>query len=509
MYRAPRWLTSLSASLYMSPWTAIALVTILGGIGALNHSMWRDEMNVWLIARDSPTWAALVENIHYDRAHPGLWHLCVAALQAIFGHPVAMQLFHWLLALGSGVLLWRYSPFTQLQKWLFTFGYLPFYEHLLIARNYAIAMLLLFAVCAAWPQRRRAYWPLAILIALLANTNVYALLMAIALALTLLLELACEGLGDRKVSHSWLDVVGSGGLLLLGCGVALYFILPPSDVADQALGDYVLGFDFHYLLRAIGRVFAGYFTVIPNAQRYFDLILCAAISLIALGLTSLQLVKKPYALGFYWLGTSVMLGFTYFKFMANFIRHYGNFYLVLIAALWLAHHYTASPAIIQRLPILHQWQGRSRRWFTRLFTAMLVVHLAGGIYGFTLDLIVPYSASRAAAAYLRQPPLQDAFIVASRDAQMAALSGYAGRKFYYPEREAIGSYTLFFKGSRREVAEPEVLQQVTQLLATHPKILLILTTELAAPPPTVDIEPLETFTRAQTNEKYYFYWVSR
>ena len=77
----PRWLVGL----YKSPWTAVIVVAVLGLIGALNHSMWRDEMNVWLIARDSPSWSAFVENIHYDRAHPGLWHLLVAMLYHLFG----------------------------------------------------------------------------------------------------------------------------------------------------------------------------------------------------------------------------------------------------------------------------------------------------------------------------------------------------------------------------------------------------------------------------------------
>ncbi len=110
-FRVPRWLIAL----YKSPWTAVIIVAVLGFIGALNHSMWRDEMNVWLIARDSPSWGAFVENIHYDRAHPGLWHLLVAGLYHLFGHPMAMQLFHWLLAMGTVLLIWRCSPFNQWQ----------------------------------------------------------------------------------------------------------------------------------------------------------------------------------------------------------------------------------------------------------------------------------------------------------------------------------------------------------------------------------------------------------
>ncbi|ESA38272.1 hypothetical protein N836_33120 [Leptolyngbya sp. Heron Island J] len=495
----PHWLIRI----YKSPWAAVLIVAILGFIGALNHSMWRDEMNVWLIARDSPSWAAFVENIHYDRAHPGLWHLLVAGLYHVFGQPIAMQIFHWLLAMGSLLLIWQCSPFTQWQKWLFTFGYLPFYEHLLIARNYAIAMLLLFAICSLWPMRRQAYWPLAGLLVLLANSNVYAFLIAIALALTLGLEVLCETQRRR-----WLDIGLSSFLIVTGYAIALYFIIPPIDVANQALEGYVTGLNIRHLLRAVGRIFGGYYVIIPNGKRYLDLLICAAISLGTCFLVVLKLVKKPYPLAFYLLSNGILLGFTYAKFMPISIRHFGNFYLILIAALWLACHYQPTTAITQHILILETWQQQSQRWFSRTFTSILIAHVIGGIFLFTMDFTIPYSASRTTAAYMRQANLQDEFIVASRDAQMAALSGYLDRPFYFPERQAIGSYTLFFKGVRQEVDQQIVLQQVKQLLAEHPKILLVLSKELEETTTGLDIEPIQSFEKAWQNEEYYLYWVS-
>lgn len=497
----PHWLTRI----YKSPWAAFWIVASLGFIGVLNHSMWRDEMNVWLIARDSPTWAALVENIHYDRAHPGLWHLLVAAMYHLFRHPMAMQLFHWLLAMGSVLLIWRCSPFSQWQKWLITFGYLPFYEHLLIARNYAVAMLLLFAICALWPQRQRTYWPIAGLLVLLANSNVYALLIAISLALTLAIEL----LFAPKLRHNWIDITLSAALVTAGFAISLYYILPPSDIANQAMGEYVTGIDIRQLLKSIGRIFGGYYIIIPNGARYLDLAVCGAIAMASCCLAAIKLIKKPYALIFYVLGNGIILAFTYAKFMPSAIRHYGNFYLVLLASLWLAHHYAPTIAITRHIPTFENWQHRSQPWFNRIFTTILLAHLLGGVFLFTMDLTIPYSASRATAAYMRKANLQDEFIVASRDAQMASLSGYFGRPFYFPERQTIGSYTLFFKGIRHEVEEPEIMTQVAQLLMEHPKILLVMHKKIKEPTPGLTIEPIQEFTKAWQDEEYYLYWVTR
>ena len=123
----------------------VSIFFILGSIGILNHAMWRDEINVWLIARDSASIMELFSNIKYE-GHPGLWYICLYLLNQITHNPVIMQIFHLLLATGVIYIFVKLSPFTRLQKVLFCFGYLPFYEYLLISRNYAIGVLLTFHV---------------------------------------------------------------------------------------------------------------------------------------------------------------------------------------------------------------------------------------------------------------------------------------------------------------------------------------------------------------------------
>jgi DNA-binding Xre family transcriptional regulator len=46
---------------------------VLGFLGILNHAMWRDELNGWLIARDSPSLTNFWNNIRYE-GHPILWY---------------------------------------------------------------------------------------------------------------------------------------------------------------------------------------------------------------------------------------------------------------------------------------------------------------------------------------------------------------------------------------------------------------------------------------------------
>jgi len=489
--------------LYQSSWAAIAIVGVRTLATLLNHPLWRDEMNVWLSVRDSPTFAALVENIHYDRAHPGLWHLYVAALHTLFDQPIVMQIGHWLLGMGSLALFWRFSAFAQWQKWLFSFGYLPFYEYSIVARNYALGMFFLFAICALWPTRRRAYWPLAGLIVLLANSNVYALWIAISIAFTLLLEL----LFDPKLRHHWWDIGGSGILIGIGCAVSLYFIVPPSVVAAEALAESFFYFDLDRLLSTLGRLFAGYYIFIPNRERWLDVMVCSGVAIAVFVLMLLRLIHKPSALAFYLTANGLFLGFTYTKFMPLFMRHFGNFFLVLIAALWLAQQSPPSTAITRFWPRLESWAGRSRPACGAFLSLMLLFHLGGGLFHVGRDWVVPHSAGRAAAAYIREVNLQDTFMVGSRDAELAPLSGYVDRQIYYPERREIGSYTLFFKGDRREVTQTEVIRQTRQLVAQHPEMLLVLTSPLQVATPGLAVDHLASFERSQ-NETYHLYTVA-
>lgn len=67
---------------------------ILGAIGLAHHEMWRDELEAWLIARDSNSIFALLKNLKYT-GHPPLWYFCLYIITRFIQSPWAMQLFHY------------------------------------------------------------------------------------------------------------------------------------------------------------------------------------------------------------------------------------------------------------------------------------------------------------------------------------------------------------------------------------------------------------------------------
>ncbi|NET56394.1 MAG: hypothetical protein F6K47_09545 [Symploca sp. SIO2E6] len=532
----------------------ILIYFCLGLFGLLNHAMWRDELNVWLLVRDSNSLWELFHNLKYE-GHPGLWYICLAWLNQFTDNPVIMQMFHLLLATGSVALFVIYSPFTKLQKILFTFGYLPIYEYLLISRNYAIGILLVFAFCALFEQRHKGYLLLAIILFLMANTNAYCLFIATALGITLILEYLLgrrigytstasntkSDMDNPVMSHpvetlhatslqgfavgskrGWsnriwykLNLLGSIMIFCLGIVSSIAQMIPPNDSTLQGgLNLWRLQFDPRHLAMALTRIWSSYLPIItPADSKYLDVVVFALISLILLLWVSTMLRQKPVAWLFYSLGTLEMLFFTYAKFLGS-ARHYGHLYIILIVALWLASYYPQSDFLIQPLRHLpNSVQQGITRWFSfvakyknTLIMLILASQVATGMVAFSRDLFVPYSASRETAQFIQLEQLDKMFIVGSQDARVSPIAGYLQRQIYYPESQALGSFVLF-NNQRTEVNSAMVLEQVSQLLQQQQtETLLILNYELDSSRVDLSISPLAQFTNSFIHdEKYYLY----
>ena len=68
---------------------ALGLAFFFLAVGAYttsHHEMWRDEIQAWLLARDSASVFELFAHLKYE-GHPGIWHLCLMPLTRITHSP--------------------------------------------------------------------------------------------------------------------------------------------------------------------------------------------------------------------------------------------------------------------------------------------------------------------------------------------------------------------------------------------------------------------------------------
>ena len=494
----------------------IFIFAFLTLVGILNHAMWRDEINGWLIARDSVSLSHFLQNIKYE-GHPVIWYFCLWILNQFTANPIAMQIFHWIVTLTTFSLFILFSPFNKFQKTLFIFGYLPIYEYSLISRNYSIGILTIFLFCIFFRTRHKTYIPLALILSLMANTNAYCLLISIALAVTLGLEYIFRIHFQYKTSANINNLIGAVGLFGIGIMLSIFMLMPPIDSTLQGgANQWIFEFDFYRLTQTISRIWRSYvLVIIPSDSKPLDLFIFSVFSLGLWGFITTLLIKKPLALFFYLIATLEFLMFTYVKFLGS-QRHYGHLYIILITALWLEKVYPDSNLIltwIKQLPrkftkVWATWLNFVENHKQTVIAMILWLQVIAGIIAFSRDLVTPYSTSKATANFIQSNQLDSKILVGSEDFAVSPLSGYLNQKIYYPETQSFGSYVLFTQ-ARKSVTDHDILKQVSDLINRQKTdILLILNHELSESSPDLNISFLARFNQGFIyNEKYYLYLV--
>src|SRR3984885_7086596 len=115
--------------------------------------MWRDEVRALSTATQGENWIAMLRGLHGE-GHPALWYLLLRAAHEITGRPEVLPLLALMVAVAAAwLIVWR-SPFPRLLIGLILASHFFVYEFSVMARNYGIAMLILFAVAVAYPKCR-------------------------------------------------------------------------------------------------------------------------------------------------------------------------------------------------------------------------------------------------------------------------------------------------------------------------------------------------------------------
>ena len=492
------------------------LFIIIGLFGAFNHALWRDEMQGWLVAWQSDNLIDLWKN-NAPSGHPVLWSLLIYFSKNITGTPISMQLMHWLLGSFAILIFWRFSPFNLTTKALFTFGYYPFWEYFFVCRHYVIAELIIFIFCSIFSLRQKTYIPFSLCIGLLANTQALSWSLAFAIGVTLVLDWFLNPYQRKNYmrNKNWIfDLISSIAISLTLLCFGAFSLLQVKD-SVKLLSSFL---DIRHFLKVIGQVFGGYMLIIPNSSRFFDLVLCALITLILLVSTIIFIKFYRPALIYFFSGTIFLFLFNYFLFLGDGSRHYGYYFLLIISSLWLAlanqdKQHTSSN--YQNL-----FTKGNIFYFPKLFTICLTIHLVVGIHMVINDFRLPYSSGKETAQYIQTRGWEDSPIFATRDVEVATVSGYLDREFYLPELNGFGSYAQW--ANRTTIDRNKTLEEVQVYLDRFPKVnkvLLLLSSRSSIK----NLEPGESlyfdkFTvisdskfenSFHDSERFYLYWVER
>ncbi len=489
---------------------------IIGLFAVFNHSLWRDEMQGWLVAWKSDNLIDLWKN-NAPSGHPVLWSLLIYLCKNITGTPLSMQITHWLLGSSAILIFWRFSPFNLTTKALFTFGYFPFWEYYVISRHYVISELILFIFCAIYHLRRKTYIPFAFCIGLLANTQAMAWSLSFAIGVTLLSEWLFDPYQRKSYMKNkyWIyDLITS---LSISFSLSVFGAFSLLQVKDSVQLFYSF-IDFRLFLSVLGQVFGGYVLIIPNSSRFFDLGLCALITIILLTSTITFIKFYRPALIFFSSGVMFLFLFNYFLYLGIGSRHYGYYFLLIISSVWLSlsNQYQQDPSLDKQ----NLFNKGNLFYFPRILTICLTIHMVVGVHMVFNDFRLPYSSAKATAHYIETKGWQDYPIFATRDVEVVPVSGYLDREFYLPELNGFGSYAKW--NSRVKIDRSKTLDEVQVYLNKFPnvnKLLLLLSNRSSIK----NLEPGESLyfdkfiltadskfeNSYHDSEMFYLYWVER
>ncbi len=489
------------------------LFLILGGYGAMHHEMWRDEIQAWLLARDSTSVFDLLANMKYE-GHPALWHLCLMPLTHITHNPIIMQVFHLLIAATTVFLFTRYAPFHWIHKFLFSFGYFALYEYAIVARNYALGLLLITIFCVLYRERyKRIVW-IGIVLILLSHTSVHALIVAISIGVALMAEYlyfyCCkeEALTENR-QLVWL------GFVLIGIGIvtAILQLNPPSDYG------FAVGWNFEFKFQRmnnITKIMTQALLPYPKAVVGFwgsnRLNNIGLFQLIRLPLCYLiffwcifRFLKRPTALVAYSMATVGLLAFFYVKYGGS-IRHHGFVFITFVFTSWI---YYDCPEIELPFDRISEF---AQKGFGAVFTVFLIVNFLGGMTAIRMDSQHIFSNAKRTVEYIKEQGMQDMLMIGHGSPPASTIVGYLEKdRMYYPQGTRFGSFVRWDR-TRRNTVTKETIVMLSEMLQTQydQDVLIIVNSAL-------DVELieqyqlifLESFTGGTLGSEYYYLYLHK
>ncbi len=405
------------------------------------HEPWRDELQAWLIARHLST-VEIWHEMRYE-GHFAWWFLMLR-VAAVAGCPVwTMDLLSWALCLAAAWLLVARSPFRRWEQAVILLSAGMLYWYPAVARCYALIPPLLFALAAAWPERRLHPWRIGLLTALLTQTHAY--------------------------------MEGVAAMIFLEAAIG-WFRLPPGALRRHAAG--ALG------LMALGAVIGGLqvcpafacspeasFTPLPDAAAWYgQLRNVAGAFATGFGGRTLWGCAAPVAARLCWL-----LPFAALILLAAVSRRAawivaGGWLWQFAFAFFLYGYLPQRAALVGLMLVFGAWialegpmSGQNRRRLRRgALAAALLLTVPGGIAAAAADLRHPYSGVRDAGRFLEREvppsvpillyPYLDCTVSAKAYAPRHAFFALVGRRpcsFYHRAKEAVTT----------ECFEPEFLDR--------------------------------------------------
>ena len=407
---------------------------------ASHHVVWRDEVRALSFAIAGDSWADMLRGLHGE-GHPALWYILLRAAHDLAGVSQVLPAVSLAVAALMAALLVFLSPFPLPLIALILAGHAFVYEYSVMARNYGLGALLIFAAAAVMRNPAGRGLGLGVLLALMANSNAIATVVAVSFLAFWLLEIVEQEASTRGCSLRTFAL----GAAVTTLGVALAFATIYPTFNDAAFSSapkpstsFLLDLSFPFA-KLIG------FDVTPSHIVVFGPRTLAIVGPALLVGSVLGLLARPPALLAALLSLLTLALFFDLGIKGDY-RHEMTWLAFLIALYWIS--WTR----------LTQETRTSRRLITRVGLAAFVALLAVQAIVAVADIDAigikrePESRSQDLARLLEsREDLKDAILIADPDYVLEPLRYWINNRFYFVRERRFGDTAI-----QPQVAFPSV-----------------------------------------------------
>ena len=421
---------------------------------SIHHEAWRDEVVALSIAWQTPSWGALWRFMRHE-GHPILWYVLLRVAHAVVPSTAVLPALSLLISTASAFVWLRWSPVPLWLRCLFLFGYVPLYEYTVVWRGYGLSMLLVFTYCALYPARRRHPIALGATLALLANSTVFGLVMAVAAGTMLVIDRLMDDEPEARPGPFFAGMaVWAAGIVHTLVNISPGAAMPQFELNQHDAASIVAGI-VHSIVFPAGHA-RGFFGIPwPSLWLWLSFLLLLVLRRLP--------VLAFFALGL--IGCEVVFTLAY----APTARHLGNMMVIVMAAVWLGHPWEpeggrGNGVVDQRVV---RW-GRNALMVPLVAALCFHVWLAGA--SIVDEVRLDYSSSKRLAAIIAADPRLDrAIVIGEPETLTQSLPYYRENPIYLPQEGTFRNWIVVQVpgGRRRDCDLGALLATAKELRARH------------------------------------------